>query len=68
MATKMNPERWKDAGVNEAGDQVWERNLRAGDKTVVSTELTKKEIQEQLEARGLPTTGNKAELIERLNA
>ncbi len=66
MATTWNTERWDHKGVNEAGDTVYERNTQAGDKTVPSEELTKAELQAQLEARGLPTSGTKAELVERL--
>lgn len=58
--------RWVQTGDNGAGDLVYERNQKAGDPTVPSAELTKAELQAQAEAKGLPTSGTKAELIERL--
>lgn len=61
-----NQDRWTDAGVNEAGDRVFERNTQAGDRSVPSEDLTKAELQAQAEARGLPVSGTKAELVERL--
>ncbi len=66
MPTVWNSERWTDGGYNEAGDRVYNRNTGAGDRTVVSIELTKAELQAQAEARGLATSGTKADLIERL--
>ncbi len=65
MATKTHGERWITS-VNEAGDTVYERNQQAGDPGDITPEMTKAELQAELEARGLPKTGTKEELLERL--
>jgi hypothetical protein len=50
---------------------AYKDRLQAGDYTPAPTpddleEATVADLKEQLSARGLPTTGNKADLIERL--
>lgn len=70
MDDTWNKDRWVDAGKNEAGDQMYERNLKAGepDSPQLGKAQTKKELQAELEKRGLPTSGTKDELLERLGA
>lgn len=56
--------RWK-----QNADGTWSR--RYGDEQDIEkayTDMSKPELQAQLEARGLPTSGNKPDLIERLEA
>ena len=64
---RWNKDRWHQTGTTDAGDPVYERTVTAGDKSVASLELSKAELQAQAEARGLATSGTKAELIERLS-
>ncbi len=59
--------RWVDVGDDGAGSRVYERNTQAGDPTVPSAELTKAELQAQAKEKGLPTSGTKEELLERLS-
>lgn len=63
---RWNEGRWVQTGVDSSGDPVYSRNLKAGDLTVPSTELSLKQLRAQAEERGLPTYGTKAELVERL--
>ena len=59
--------RWVQTGDNGAGDLVYERNQQAGDPGDISPEMTKAELQAEAEARGLPKSGTKEELLERLS-
>lgn len=56
--------RFVQTGVNSAGDRVYSR--QGGRHTPGYEDMTKEELQAELEARGLPKSGNKDELIERL--
>ena len=71
MPTTWNPERWTDAGYNDAGDRVYERNVDSsggtGSAAKSSSSMTKAELQDLAEQRGLSTSGSKADLIERLS-
>ena len=58
--------RYSQTGVNEGGDPMFERNY-AGDGVLEPEEMTKDEIQQLLRDRDLPVSGNKEELIARLN-
>ena len=61
----VGDQRWVHTGENSGGDKIYERagvSLAGRDYD----ELTKDELQELLEARGLTKSGNKDELIERL--
>ncbi len=64
MATSQG-QRWISS-VNEAGDTVYERNQQAGDPGDITPDRTKAELQAEAEARGLPKSGTKEELLERL--
>jgi hypothetical protein len=44
----------------------WQQPSEENNEEEGLSELTKAELQEQLEAKGLPTSGTKAELLERL--
>jgi hypothetical protein len=58
------PNRWSDRWLrNEDGTYV--RNTQAAAPGGYE-EMTKAELEAELEARGLPKTGNKAELVARL--
>jgi hypothetical protein len=50
-----------------AGGQSAEGDAEAGDGNDYSSR-SKEDLQTELETRGLPTSGNKADLIERLTA
>jgi hypothetical protein len=67
--TRWNSERWQQTGTSGAGDPVYSRT--AGGTAATYEEdlggLTKAELQEIAAERGLPTSGTKADLIERLN-
>ncbi len=70
MPTVWNSDRWTDGGYNEAGDRVYERNAGSngsGAAAKSSSTLTKAELQDLAEQRGLPTSGSKADLIARLS-
>ncbi len=59
--------RFSQVGVNSAGDPVYARNY--GDASVRSSDystMTKDELQALLKHMALPTSGNKDELIARL--
>ena len=58
--------RWEQTGVNEGGDPMYERKT-VGDGVLEFEEMTKDEIQQLLRDRDLPVSGNKEELIARLN-
>lgn len=60
----VGDQRWDQAGTNKAGDRVFVRN-RSG---VSREDSTKDQLAAELERRGLPKSGTKEELIERLNA
>ena len=58
-------QRWTHTGENSGGDKIYERSgvsLAGRDYDA----LTKDELQELLELRGLPKSGNKEELVARL--
>ena len=58
-------QRWVHTGENSGGDKIYERagvSLAGRDYDA----LTKDELQELLELRGLPKSGNKDELVARL--
>lgn len=59
----VGDQRWVQTGTNGAGNRVFARN-RSG---ISRDDATKADLQAELEKRGLPTSGNKDELIERLN-
>jgi hypothetical protein len=58
-------QRWTHTGNAPSGDKIYERSSvsTAGRDY---TELTKEELQNLLKHMGLPISGNKDELIERL--
>lgn len=62
-AASVGDQRWDQVGRNKAGDRVFVRN-RSG---VTRDDSTKADLEAELERRGLPTSGNKDELIARLN-
>jgi len=70
MATTWNRERW-NGGINEAGDVVYERNVKSsagsGVAAKTSSSISKTELQALAAARGLATSGTKADLIARLS-
>lgn len=59
--------RYSQVGVGPAGDRIYERTY-GGLPTEGQSydEMTKAELQALLKHMGLPTSGNKEELIERL--
>ena len=59
----VGDQRWDQAGTNAAGDRVFVRN-RSG---VSREDSSKADLEAELEKRGLPKSGTKEELIERLN-
>jgi hypothetical protein len=67
--TRWNSERWQQTGTSGAGDPVYSRGIGGGTATYADdlSGLTKAELQEIAAERGLPTSGTKADLIERLN-
>lgn len=56
--------RYVQVGVNSGGDRVYAR--QGGRGQVLYEGMTKDELSEELESRGLPKSGNKDELIARL--
>ena len=64
---RWQSDRWVAAGENSGGDPMYERNLQAGDPGDISPAMTKAELQAEAEARGLPKSGTKEELLERLS-
>lgn len=70
MPTTWNPERWTDEGYNEAGDRVYSRAEGSGGSGAAvtsSSQMTKAALQDLAASRGLPTSGSKADLIDRLS-
>lgn len=65
MPGPIGSDRFVEAGVNSAGDRVFTRNLGAASPRSYS-DMTKDELSAELESRGLPKSGNKDELIARL--
>lgn len=63
---RWNSDRWQRVGENSAGDPMYGRvvNVQA-DSTY--EDMTKDELQELLRQRDLPVSGNKDELVARLN-
>jgi len=58
----VGDQRWEQVGT-KAGNRVFARN-RSG---VSRDDATKADLEAELEKRGLPKSGTKDELIERLN-
>ena len=68
MARGPGDQRFSQTGVSTAGDAVYERTYQGRAFVDMDYEgFTKDELQSLLEARGLPKSGNKDELIARLN-
>lgn len=69
-ARSLGDQRWEQVGVNDAGDKVFRRKV--GSPTAEAPaeetleEMTVEELKDELERRGLPKSGNKDELIARL--
>jgi len=63
MPASVGDQRWKQTGT-EAGNRVFERDRSGGEGYDA---MTKDELAAELERRDLPTSGTKAELIERLS-
>lgn len=63
MPASVGDQRWVQTGT-EAGNRVFERN-RSGDGGYDA--MTKDELVAELERRDLPTSGTKAELVQRLS-
>lgn len=63
----VGDQRWEQTGVNEGGDPVFSR-VYAEEASASSdySSMTKAELEDALEAKGLPKSGNKDELIARL--
>ena len=65
-------ESWQQTGVNSGGDAVYEKVLGgtggSGAAVTSSSQMTKKELQDLAAERGLPTTGSKNDLLDRLSA
>lgn len=61
-----DPSRW-----TKSEDGTWTRTAPDGTQHTAAqpdyTDMTKEQLQEMLSKKGLPTSGNKDELIERLN-
>lgn len=64
MPGPIGTSRFVESGVNSAGDPMYSRNLSAGSSDYNS--MSKAELEAALEAKGLPKSGNKDELIARL--
>lgn len=62
----VGDQRWVQTGVNEGGDPVYERNYGETRGDGDYSEWTKDQLSYELESRGLPKSGNKDELIARL--
>ena len=60
--------RWTPSGTNSAGDQMYSRAAVNQSNGGGYDEMTKAELQELLEEKGLPKSGTKEELIERLTS
>lgn len=59
-------QRYVQSGTNEAGDPMYVRATGTDEGSLDYQEMTKDEIQQLLRNRDLPTSGNKDELIARL--
>lgn len=64
--SRWNPDRWQPAGTNSAGDPIYARGGAAVADGPDLESMSKGELQELAESRGLPVSGTKADLIERL--
>lgn len=64
-ARTVGDQRWVQQGTNSAGDRVFVRNL-SGASSAGYSDMTVAELQDLLESRGLAKSGNKAELVARL--
>jgi hypothetical protein len=58
--------RYVQVGVNSGGDRVYARQGDRGNESEDLNDLTKEELQARLKHMGLPVSGNKDELIARL--
>jgi hypothetical protein len=65
MPGPIGAQRWAETGRQPSGDRIFERSSAAPTGRDYS-ELTKEELQGLLKHMGLPISGNKDELIERL--
>lgn len=63
-ARTVGDQRWVQSGTNSAGDRMFVRHI--GDQPSGYEDMTVAELQDLLESRGLTKSGNKAELIARL--
>lgn len=63
MPRNWDPKRWRYAGTNEAGDPMYER--RVLDTSDLSS-MSKEDLKDLAAQLDLPTSGNKADLVERL--
>lgn len=64
----VGDQRWSHTGENEAGDLMYSRDY-GGERAESGsdyTEWTNEQLSAELEARGLAKSGNKADLIARL--
>ena len=69
MPGSIGSDRFVESGVNSAGDRMFSRNRSAGVAAEVAesySDMTKDDLSAELERRGLPKSGNKDELIARL--
>lgn len=66
-----NNDSWTQTGTTAGGDRVYERNVgvssSSGAAATSSSQMTKQELQALAAERGLPTSGTKKQLIERLS-
>ena len=71
MPNMTEGDRWVTTGTNQAGDKVYERNIgtssSSGTAATSSSQMSKQELQALAAERGLPTSGTKKQLIERLS-
>lgn len=65
MPASVGDQRWSQVGTNAAGDKVYARH--GSSAAVTREDMTKEQLSAELESRGLPKTGSKDELIQRLN-
>lgn len=61
----VGDQRWVHSGENSAGDRMYSRSVEEPNLDYAG--WTKDELAAELEHRGLPKSGNKDELIARLN-
>lgn len=67
---RWNSDRWEPAGTNSAGDPMYKRNSAGGGSGAAvtsSSQMSKDELKALAESRGLPTSGTKADLLDRLS-